>query len=436
MSDAPYPEASEQLIDRRAIAMAVVSFVLMLLMPRLAAYLTPAILAGFILITWDGRYSIPREPHVPLSLAIPLVALLTWVLVRSPFSAAGLQGFTNVLLLATYAMLVMLALGQGARKQPSHSQLESASFTMALLLTSILVLLHIFTDQWVARVLHDLIPSLRSASSRNLIVNNSVIALDDGNINRQTVMLALCLWPVWLMARNWENARSKLAGGVLAVVVISLVFYARSETAKLALAVSLTLLAAHAWRPWFAMALAVAGWTVAALLVVPLSIGLHDAGWHKSENLFYTARARVVIWNSVATKSLDRPIAGHALMAMRNHYYAPDARRALELETDAKLPEEAPHAHNIYLQIWYEFGGIGAALFWLTGAAMLMALWKQPAQRRMIGIAQFGLVAAILSTGYGLWQPWLQAGIAYSVFLLLRAGPDTAGMGRLTAAKR
>ena len=325
-------------------------------------------------------------------------------------------------------MLPAVALRRVARVEPVLSDRERFAFAVAFAAAAILLAFHIASDQWAARRLLDLVPSLRSTGSRTLVVDGSVVAINDGNINRQVVVLMLLTWPVWLMTSH-RRSRYALGAAIVALAgVVAVVASARSETAKLALAASLVLFVLNAWRPRIALVLAAAGWTVAVFLVVPLAIALHGQGWHHSDQLFDSARARVVVWNEIATRTLERPVIGHGL--------APQSGEAQRRDAETGLPAAAPHAHNVYLQVWYEFGAVGALWLGIAGYAVLGALRQMPPPVRAAGLAQFGAVAAILSSGYGLWQAWLHAAIAYSAFLLLRASPPAAPPGARDPAGR
>ena len=394
----------------------------MTLVTRLTASLVPLVLSGVVLGALAALRGEVWPRFVPPSLGISITLFVGWVLLRGPWPGSGIEALVDAITLLFYVTLVVAALAYANCVQPLHSEAERAWFSFATLALAVMVFGHVATDQWVAKLLHNWLPILRSSGARNLVVDGNVVALNDSEINRQVVLLTLWAWPVWLMARNWRSPWSLLVSGALLVAVAIVVAYARSETAKLALAVGAVLYVLHWWRPWVGLVTALTGWTVAVFLVIPLSIAVHDLEMHKSERLFYTARARVVVWNSVAKKVLERPVVGHGLQSMRAHYYAEGSAGAREVDPETQLPTGAAHAHNVYLQVWYEFGGIGAALLGAFGYAVLLTLWRLPPQLRSVGLAHAGVIAGVMATGYGIWQPWLQAGTAYSIFLLLRAG--------------
>lgn len=404
-----------------SVAVAVFTFILMTLVPRLAAIAAPAILLSVVVVATTRLPQLNVLGGVPTFMALALAAFGGWILFRGPWPGAGFEAISSIFVLAFFVFLLITALNAAYCVQPVHSQIERAWFAVGLIIVALLVFVHLATNQAAARVVLDWFPILRSEGTRNTIVDGKVVSLNDSEVNRQAILLVLWMWPVWLMARTWKSTASGWLSTAILGTVAGTIAFGTSETAKLALFVGGLLFALYQWRPRFAFASAVVGWTSAIVLVVPLSIALHAAEMHKSEGLFFTARARVVVWREVALKIMDRPVFGHGGQAMRGNYFN-GSSKSKQVDAETGLPLEAAHAHNIYLQVWYEFGAIGAILLGLVGYAALTTLCRLPGPLRGVGLAHFGVVSGVLATGYGLWQPWLQAAVAYSLFLLLRAG--------------
>jgi O-antigen ligase len=79
------------------------------------------------------------------------------------------------------------------------------------------------------------------------------------------------------------------------------------------------------------------------------------------------------------------------------------------------------HAHNAYIQVWYELGGIGALLMIVAAGGVLHGISKLPKDAIPFAQTQFAVTLAVLSSSYGMWQMWFLASIALGASILLVA---------------
>jgi O-antigen ligase len=134
-------------------------------------------------------------------------------------------------------------------------------------------------------------------------------------------------------------------------------------------------------------------WTLAAPFVTPLVIAnprlvaaLPDSWAHRAE-----------IWTYVCQEIRALPLLGHGFDAARH--------------ADGRIPL---HPHSASLQIWYELGGVGAAIvavmLIVSGLAMARALRHErtAAAAAAATLASLGVVANV---SYGAWQEWWIAAI-------------------------
>ncbi len=145
---------------------------------------------------------------------------------------------------------------------------------------------------------------------------------------------------------------------------------------------------------------------------------------------------RLQIWHDYATWSLERPLVGHGA----NHTYVWGQQMNGRQAGAGGPPLEVgpsqvwPHTHNMYLQVWYDLGAVGAVLFAGFGLAILWAIGRMPRQAQIAQLATFAAVAAFIPTSYGLWQPWLLGLFALVAISAVAAGlmverPGEAGHG-------
>jgi hypothetical protein len=77
------------------------------------------------------------------------------------------------------------------------------------------------------------------------------------------------------------------------------------------------------------------------------------------------------------------------------------------------------HAHNLFLQSWYELGLFGTILVAIAGAAAALRLRVLPQEAQAYGAAAFTLFAVIATFAWGMWQVWLVCAIGLLPLYLL-----------------
>lgn len=152
------------------------------------------------------------------------------------------------------------------------------------------------------------------------------------------------------------------------------------------------------------------------MLVLPASFLAHDADLHAHPSIPYSFKARVVLWDYTAEKTLDHPWLGIGLNSTRE---ISEASR--EAYTEAQKEElrnrkragdatfsrtTGHHGHNLYLQTWHELGGIGAALLALAGALVILRAETLPKDMQPYAAAAFATFALIAAFAWGMWQVW------------------------------
>ena len=68
-----------------------------------------------------------------------------------------------------------------------------------------------------------------------------------------------------------------------------------------------------------------------------------------------------------------------------------------------------PHAHNVFLQTWYELGAVGALLFMVAGSGVILSFAHLARATQPYVLAHFTALVTMLAFGWGLWQSWLMA---------------------------
>ncbi len=97
-------------------------------------------------------------------------------------------------------------------------------------------------------------------------------------------------------------------------------------------------------------------------------------------------------------------------------------------------PQLNIHAHNVYLQAWYELGLAGALLLLLSGSLLLTWMRRIDDQAFPYAAAAFALAATMAAFSYSLTSPWYLASFGLSAIFMRLA--IEGGDAQTTAAAR
>ena len=260
------------------------------------------------------------------------------------------------------------------------------------------------------------------------VVNGEVTRVKDFVLNRNVTSLVMLLIPGMFFTSNLATVRARRGFlGALVVGALACVLLSQSGTSVVALIVGGAVLALAAFSLPATRYLLAAGWIVATLLAVPLCSLPYALGWqHVTWLPPDSVVARFYIWRYTAEKVYERPITGIGISNTRT--IQPEGVSKKDNPFYTLRPGR--HAHNVFLQIWLELGGIGALLFCVLGIAVLWQLQFWPPLVEAGAYGLFAAVAAIGLSGFDLWQTWLIASLALAwIAMLLAARLPVAWQG-------
>jgi len=255
---------------------------------------------------------------------------------------------------------------------------------------------------------------------------------------RNAFPITLLFWSALLALRGTiQRPMLKVVGLALAIIVTFAVSVSSHETSWLALGVSAAVFLLGLVSPRAARMTVLVGWVVVCLAAPLLARGLHAAGMATAPWLPASARSRIVIWNTTAELAAEAPVLGRG--AHMTYYLTdklsppppPDAAKTLrDFFRDPKKvrpPTLSTHAHNIYLQTWFELGAVGALLLSGVGIALLLAIGRLSTVIQPYALATFASGATLAGSSYGMWQSWLMAmfAIAVVMFAIARRAFET-----------
>lgn len=132
-----------------------------------------------------------------------------------------------------------------------------------------------------------------------------------------------------------------------------------------------------------------------------------------------SAKHRLVIWDYVTDKVVERPLFGWGYEASRRLEPPGD------LATRVKFSRLPLHPHNAPMQIWLELGLVGALFLTFFVARLFIAVERCPVKEAEKAVLSAMLVTTcvVASLTYGIWQNWWIASLWIIAALIHAAMP-------------
>lgn len=407
---------------RLALFAAGIALAVFLIAPRTSPGLAGLLTGLLLLLAGGGR---PRLPASLFDLPIWLLAALAfggWMLISVIWSVDRVEGGGKV---AIYAVLIA-ALWLASNALPGLNHETQTELLRALVIAfgiaAVYLCLEELTQHAIKRSVFSLLPWTRP-SARHMGLDETGVARLEGYIsNRNMAALSLALWPVLLaVSAVYSGQRARLIAAALAVLAALVVARSQHESSAVALLAGALVLSIAFASMRIAASLAAAGWIVACLLVVPVTdLAYRQGQLHLASWLPHTAKQRIILWGYTAAQVADRPLHGVGIASTKP---LDDARRESLVKPQGHVYElrTGPHAHNAYLQTWYELGGIGALLFMVLGLAVLRHITQYAAAVQPWLLATFTTASLIGAFTWGMWQAWFMGAFAFAALLAMIA---------------
>ncbi len=420
------PATPVRSLPERMVAVAAAALVLVaLLAPRSLAtlFLVPiAVGLGALALRQDRR-----DVQMPLNgFMACLSAFAVYAMLSAFWSAAPLSTLSKSLYLlgAAAGTGVFAAVLPNARRETLAALARGT--LIGLTIGAVLLCIETVTSQGITRFLLNMMPSLRVGQEKHLTFDKDlVVVIAENEINRRATIVTLLLLPALLMLKTLIGGRARTLG-VMAILTITAVLmgFSGHQSSQAAIAVAATGFGLTLLSPVWTARLVGLTWVVCCLLIVPIVTQLHGTGLHKDGSaLFNSARHRIVIWNYTAEQIAKAPILGIGADATATMTEARD--RALQ-KAGAEPPKDgnygmtaARHAHNVFLQVWYELGAVGALLLAGVGLAGLALIGRQRPELQPFLLGQFAAVAGMIAFSFSIWQLWFLGAIGLGVIAML-----------------
>ena len=281
---------------------------------------------------------------------------------------------------------------------------------VAILAFAVLLCSEVLTDQYIHRYLvNDIGMSMSIPNYYDTAGDRIRVLLQF--LSQHMATLSYLFWPTLLAIVLTFGKSRFIFMFAFSVLTAYAVWNSDNQTAMLSLCLGAALFAL-AWQlPRLAIGVAAVTWIAATIAIVPLTYVVHDVlQLQLNPHIPASGQARFPIWYEVASRVGEQPYIGHGVVSLQ----------ALVLSGNGFLGEHA-HAHNVFLQTWYETGILGSLLLLACALVLLVRLYHYPRRFVCYGVATLATVSiSFVTTAWELWVPWHLGAVALagSLFLL------------------
>lgn len=359
----------------------------------------------------DIRRPLGRRPWSAAVLAVASAYALvnaTWSL--TPVVAAKAAA---TIFIAAVALHVVVRTMPALRYAPIRAMAAGAYFGFAA--SGLLISIEVIFGNPIYLALAKLLPALLTPANNMVLDDKGVAGLPNYFLNHRVAAMAFLIWPMVLVAKHLPSsprARAALMVGLVPAVLA--IVASVHETSKIALVGGAAIWCLHQVAARFVRPFLAVAWTAACLAAVPFASMAYDVGLQRAEWLPLSARHRVVIWGYTSALVAQAPVLGHGIGAARVLEQMDMDKQALEPGTPFRQ-SAGWHAHNAYLQVWFEAGIVGVALLVSLGLMALSAIGRVGTDVRPAFCAAFASSALLAATSFSLWATWFLAFHALTV---------------------
>jgi hypothetical protein len=351
------------------------------------------------------------EPRPALAVCLILAAYLflnaTWSLDRpAAFQKAAL--LAGLLLIGFAAVQAVTILDANTVRR------AALAFALGAFGGALFVLIELLTHGMITRTAINNISLLQPESPKRLKISSGrVIRVSLPEFNQNVNLAMFHLWS-GLLGLMALRGTVRIGAMLLFFGLIStVVFISAHGSSQLALVgSSIVVMAIWIWRR-FAIITLVGLWLGAFMLVIPASFVAYQSGLHLLTWLPSSSRARVILWEFTAEQTLNNPLLG---VGAESTPVVNEKLREAGLRDEPEgfvfARSVGHHAHNIFLNSWYELGAIGTLLFAVAGAAIVLLIMSLPALAQPFAGGCFAAFALVAAFSWGMWQTWFMCATA------------------------
>jgi O-antigen ligase len=283
-------------------------------------------------------------------------------------------------------------------------------FTVAVAIGLAILTIEVWAHQYIRRLVIENFDFLTppTLNKHYRIDAEGNVEISGFELNRSIATVNMLLWPTLLCAASLWTGRLRLAMSVAIAAGVALAtFGANHETSKISLVAGFFVFAIACFRPRASAVLLAVVWATLILAIVPASlIAYKQLDLDESSWLQHSAQRRIVIWNDVGEQVKLAPWLGFGARTA----YVLSEEGAKRLNKGVKETRAlARHAHNVYLQTWFELGFAGAFLMLVAGLSIIWAATRVVEPAQPFALATFAVFVSEIGSSWEIWQRWFFA---------------------------
>lgn len=395
-------------------------------------------LIAIVLCVRALRQGIAWRELIPLdAVSIAAILVAVYVSLNAIWAADRSGGFEKAALLWGLILLTIAAGTAIATLDERQLRLAALGLAAGAALGAVYLLIEMLTDAAITRAAMNSISVLKPDNAKHVSLSHGYVRkISLSELNQNATIVILSLWPaLFVLALVANFPRRVVLLSAFFLVTALAILLSEHQSSQIALILSVAVFP-FAWRWPKAAIRALAGvWCLGFALVLPLDFAAYKADLHMARWLPDSARARVILWEYTAERTLEHPWLGIGV----DSTHALRKSGALDKPKGFVFPRSSgEHAHNLFLQTWYELGLVGAILLALAGAALVLRMLRLPKEIQPFAAASFAAFLGIAGFAWSMWQTWFMCAIALLILYVCvvarapRAG--TSGRGALGAA--
>ncbi len=346
---------------------------------------------------------------------IALAAFVGYLVLRL-FPNVMLEALPGVAAMVAYALLTFGAFSLFQRQNDDVQYAITQALLAGFALAALVHLFELLSGFALRRLFWTWMPMFRPRFGKIDVDGGNVRVLVPFIANQSSAVLVALVWPVLLLDTLTARPRwQRVAIWLSVLVAAAAILMSDQATSKMALAVGVATWAVVAVLPRSTRPLLGIGWLASTLLVLPAALYAYKAETYKLPPNF-SAQHRVVLWGVTAEKTLQHPLTG--IGTGHTPDFDDSTRADVRHVPGTQLPIATNrHAHNVFLQTWYEDGLVGVLLFSLAGLAVIGWIAKAPHRAQPLLAAAFAASIMSASFSYSLLASWFIATFTVAAML-------------------
>jgi O-Antigen ligase len=350
-----------------------------------------------------------RDLLRPSSAWVPLYFLALYLFLNAIWAANQLFALGSAALFTAVILIVCASSRAVPQIPPILLRRAAFAFAAGTFLGTIYLLLELVTHMSIMRWALNSIDLLQRNAKHMQIVQGQVTKIKPSVLDRNVAIITFNLWSALLVLTKIETRHRLILAVMFFTLTAAAIFTSEHDSSQVALLLSpLIFFSALFWPRLTVQGLATT-WCLAFVLVLPAVLAAYKAELHTASWLPTSARHRVIIWEYTAERVPDHLWGGIGAASTPTLKPKRDIQEKPSGFRFARSTGE--HAHDLFLQAWYELGVAGVFLIAFAGAAVALAIYSLPIQAVAFVAATFFVCVAIEAFAWSIWQTWLMCAV-------------------------